>query len=298
MPQLTKEGAQQFTDRLDSVASEIQTNAENWGVPQRIAQDFAYRCDLLSDALEKMAGVERQALTEYDPVDESKTGWDPEGIGEEVGGPQRQEPDEPYMNAEFTQQENRELRERQEGGDLGMTPNLEEQTPTPGRQAAEEASDLEQSIDRLTKQATDAQLRVLGDLEDSLKVSSAQLDLVGGGLSVSETVKKLATSIGVARDLLIQAGAHGFAGPVVIDESERIAVAVNEVLPYVTKLTDSLRESKTSSSPTAQLRSQEIVEASTDRIGRLIGLAVKIADDCSGKISASVTSLTKEEAAA
>lgn len=177
-----------------------------------------------------------------------------------------------------------------------MTPNLEEQPPTPGRQAT--GSNLEESIDRLTKQATDAQLRTLGDLEDTLKVSSAQLDLVGGGGGVSSTVKKLAGSIGKARDLLIQANAHGFAGPIVIDESERLASAVNEVLPYVTGLTDSLRESKTSSSPTAQLRSQEIVEASADRVGRLIDLAVKIADDCSKKIGASVKMLTQEEKAA
>jgi hypothetical protein len=293
MTRLTKKGAKAVTSRLDQIANDIQKHHVNWGVPEKLAADFAYRCDLLSDYLEKQAGItrEKQALTEYDPVDEPKAigGEDPEQIGEEHGGPLRQDTDEAFMRQEFTQQENRELRERQEDGDLGTQTNLEPQKPTPGKQA-----DLDESIDRLTKQACDAQLRTLGDLEDDLKVAAASLDLSGGG-AVSGAVKKLAGSVGKARDSLITANAHGFAGPIVIDESERLAGAVNEVLPYISSLSDSLKESKTSSSPTTQLRNQEIVEASADRIGRLIDLAVKITDDCGKKIAVSVKALTKVE---
>lgn len=292
MPRLTKEGAQRVTSRLDEIATDIQKNHADWGIPEKIATDFAMRCDLLSDAMEKMAGITRQALTEYDPVNEPTAigGEDPEQIGKEVGGPLRQDADERYMPGEFSQQENRELRERQEDGDLGVKTNLEPQKPTPGKQG-----NIDQSIDRLTKQACDAQLRTLGDLEDDLKVVAAQLDLAGGAGGVSGVTKKLAGSIGKARDMLIQANAHGFAGPIVIDESERLAAAVQEVLPFVAGLGSSLQESKTSSSPTVQLQNQEIVEQSADRIGRLLDLAVKIADDCGKKIGMSVKALTKVE---
>jgi hypothetical protein len=297
MTRLTKKGAKEVTSRLDQIANDMQENHEAWGIPEKLATDFAYRCDLLSDFMEKRAGIEKEALTEYDPVDEPKVqgGEDPEQIGEEKGGPERQDADEPYMKGEFTQQENRELREDQQGGALGAPKTkMEPQTPTPGRQAG----DLDKSIDRLTKQACDAQLSTLGTLEDDLKIAAAQLKLAGGAGGVAGGVGKLAGAVGKARDSLITANAHGFAGPIVIDESERLAAAVNEVLPYISTLSDSLKESKTSSSPTVQLQNQEIVEQSKDRIGRLIDLAVKIADDCGKKIAASVTALTKEEKAA
>lgn len=293
MTRLTKKGALEVTSRLDHIASEIQANHETWGIPQKLAQDFAYRCDLLSDFMEKRAGVSRKALTEYDPVKEPTEvgGEDPEMLGEEKGGPLRQDSDETYMRGEFTQQENRELRERQVDHDLDASKAV----PTPKKPAPGKQGGIAASIERLTKQACDAQLRTLGDLEDDLKVSAASLDLAGGAGGVSGAVKKLAGAVGKARDSLITANAHGFAGPVVIDESERLAAAVNEVLPYISTLGDSLRESKTSSSPMAQLRNQEIVEASSDRIGRLIDLAVKIADDCGKKIAASVKALTKSD---
>jgi len=121
MAQITKKGARQVTADLDKLATLFQDQWEALGIPQKIAKDFAYRCDMLSDAIEKRAG------------------FDPSQIGEETSGPQEGDSDESYMNQQFSQQENRELRERQEGGDLGATPNPEEQTPTPGVQASAKA---------------------------------------------------------------------------------------------------------------------------------------------------------------
>ena len=74
-------------------------------------------------------GTGKQALTEYDPVDEKKVAphnFDPEEIGKEDAGPLEDEPDEAFMKSEFTQQENRELRERQQDGDLGRMRTLRE----------------------------------------------------------------------------------------------------------------------------------------------------------------------------
>lgn len=43
---------------LDNLAELFQNAGTELGIPQRIAMDFAYRCDLLSDAIEKLAGEE------------------------------------------------------------------------------------------------------------------------------------------------------------------------------------------------------------------------------------------------
>ncbi len=44
--------------------------------------------------------------------------WDPKQIGEEKPGPLKKQPDESYLDGEFTQQEFLELREKQQGGNL------------------------------------------------------------------------------------------------------------------------------------------------------------------------------------
>lgn len=139
MARLTKKGAQQVTADLDRIANLVQSEYQTLGIPQPIADDFAKRIDMVSDAIERQAGITRQALTEYDPVNEPTEigGWDPEQIGEEVGGPLRQDGDEAFMKAEFTQQEKRELRERQTKSELGPTKTtFEPQKPTPGVQAS------------------------------------------------------------------------------------------------------------------------------------------------------------------
>ena len=123
MPQMTKKGARSVSSALDNIASLMEKDWQSLGLPQHIANDMALRCDMLSDTIEKHAGLKRAEFN----ADE---------IGKEKSGPLEDEPDEPYMSGEFSQQENRELRERQEGGDLGATPNEDQQSPTPGVQAA------------------------------------------------------------------------------------------------------------------------------------------------------------------
>ena len=134
MANMTKKGALAVTSALDNIASLFQQDFATLGVPLHIAKDFAYRCDLLADRVERTAGLKREALTELDVNKEQ--GYNPEEIGEEVGGPLEGDGDEPFMKGEFTQQENRELRERVQDGDLGMTTNLDPQNPTSGKQAS------------------------------------------------------------------------------------------------------------------------------------------------------------------
>jgi len=131
--QMTKKGAQAVTDTFDRMATLLQDEWATLGIPQHIANDMAFRCDLLSSSIEQTAGIKREALDGLDVHKEE--GFDPEEIGEEKAGPLEDEPDEPYMKDEFTQQENRELREKQEEGELPGG-SLEPQSPKPGVQAA------------------------------------------------------------------------------------------------------------------------------------------------------------------
>jgi len=126
---LSKKGAQAVSTDLDRLANLFEHDFETLGVEERIAADFALRCDMLSDHLEKVA------LTGDDVVKEQ--GFDPDDIGRETSGPLENEPDEPYMKGEFDQQENRELREKQQDGDISPDrTSPEPQKPRPGVQAA------------------------------------------------------------------------------------------------------------------------------------------------------------------
>ena len=52
---LTRQGARRLTSMLDRIASVIQDHPGVLGINNKIAKDFAYRCDLLSDAIETRA---------------------------------------------------------------------------------------------------------------------------------------------------------------------------------------------------------------------------------------------------
>lgn len=145
MARLTKQAAKKANHILDAAAADILTNAAAYGIKASIAQKFAFQCDLLADHVAKRAGVDiakladqrKQGLSGDDVFDEGTLGFDPEEIGEEVAGPDEQDNDEPYMDDHFTQQWNRELREKQEGGEVSDGEGSPEvQSPTPGVQAS------------------------------------------------------------------------------------------------------------------------------------------------------------------
>ena len=132
MAKVTKKGALEVTQALDRVANLFQADFESLGVPKKFAHDFALRCDMMADHIERTAAA-------------SNGGWDPKQIGEEVSGPEESNSDESaYMGGEFTQQENSELREDQEAGKLpkGVP---EEQSASPG-QKAKQAAELRRHL--------------------------------------------------------------------------------------------------------------------------------------------------------
>ena len=97
------QGARRVTANLDNIASLFENHAASLGIPAKVAADFAQRCDLLSDA------IERRVAGFYNPAQ----------IGETVPGPLEMDPNNPFMNGEFTQQKFTELASKQMSGSLG-----------------------------------------------------------------------------------------------------------------------------------------------------------------------------------
>jgi hypothetical protein len=137
--QLTKQGALQVSTDLDRLATAFQQAHGTLGVSEKIAKDFALRCDILSDLVEKRAGVARAAdgslkdpeLAKYavalrkraqmDPKqnftmeDVKPNEFNPAEIGEEGSGAFLRNQDEPYMDV-FKQDEFDQLRQVQQDG--------------------------------------------------------------------------------------------------------------------------------------------------------------------------------------
>jgi len=132
MSRLTRQGARNLTAALDNIAQVVQNRAALLGLDKRTATDFAYRCDLLSDAIERTASANfplKSAANAYGKgnddegmsVEHGEGGFDPNLIGDEVPGPLEiiEPPSEPWMGGHFTQEKYHVLGELQEAGELG-----------------------------------------------------------------------------------------------------------------------------------------------------------------------------------
>lgn len=101
MSKLTRKGARNLTAAIDRIASTIQENAALLGIDAKIATDFAYRCDLISDAVETTAVTNYpKAAGEEFPADD---------IGKEVPGPLEDGEVDKDSAGHFTQKEFSEL---------------------------------------------------------------------------------------------------------------------------------------------------------------------------------------------
>ena len=136
---LSKQGALQVTRDLDRFANLYETEFTTLGVSEKVGNDFALRCDLLSREAEKVAGIERTQdgafkdpeiakmasviakQAEMDPknnyTEDQVQGWEfnPAEIGEEQSKALLRNEDEPYMDM-FKQDEFDQLREVQQDG--------------------------------------------------------------------------------------------------------------------------------------------------------------------------------------
>jgi hypothetical protein len=191
---LTRRGAANVTTDLDKIANLFQNRAAALGVPDRIATDFAYRCDLLSDHIEKYAR-RTAAVDETDGSVEpgpANQGFDANEIGDLKAGPLEviTPPDEPWMAGEFTQEEFVSLREKQQSGELAAN--------AAAGQADPKLASLEESIAKLAKLAamgtmTDTQaeaaVKKLLELENALTEVEAEIEkLAGAALTKQKTL--------------------------------------------------------------------------------------------------------------
>lgn len=195
MATITKQGARQVTQTLDRIANLFQTEAKTLGVNPRIANDFALRCDLLSDHIEKRAGTRAASYEEGDnetglsveppPFD----GFDANNIGDEKAGPlEMVDSDEPWMQGEFTQQELRELRGLQQDGDLGPVV-LGPRAPMPAKQASAKTAALwgqfnskVAGLGKLTDSEIKAAFQKLSAMESELAQTQAEIQRLAGQL--------------------------------------------------------------------------------------------------------------------
>lgn len=132
-------GARRVTTGLDRMASVIQEHFAALGLPQKVALDFAYRCDLLSDAIQGQYGEKNAAF------------FNPAEIAEEVPGPLINDPTQGFMNGHFKQDKFVQLGEKQESGELATHAEKHEADPR-----------MASLIAKATKLATAQVLRDLG----------------------------------------------------------------------------------------------------------------------------------------
>ena len=90
MKKLSRQSVETLTSDLDKIATFFQKRGFLVGIPKKVAMDFAYRCDLLSDAAEKHVGVKtaeevEEEIGETETEDEGFTQINDELL-EEVGG--------------------------------------------------------------------------------------------------------------------------------------------------------------------------------------------------------------------
>lgn len=143
---LTRPGARELTAAIDRIASVVQTNPAMLGLPPKIAMDFARRCDMISDQVEKTAvsnfpvtaaeGVSdpdpdpdsddqnkpehfedgsKKATSEDGSIGALNGGWEPGQIADQESGPFEGDADEPYM-ATFDEEEYHQLGDKVESG--------------------------------------------------------------------------------------------------------------------------------------------------------------------------------------
>lgn len=284
---LTRKEALKLAGILDFAADSIQKQADDLGLTEKIANDFCGRCDAISDFVERSANIKRDKTGAL-MLQAGETVWDPNQIGVEQSGPGVQDPDEAFMKGQFSSQENRELSDRQEAGDLGTTPILTPRNPTPGKQA-----DLDNSLAKLRKLANDDEVQSIASLSAKLKVSAQKLKASGvaGVTSLTGSVNKMAEILDRIQGRLIEASSDGDLDFFVQDEASKAIQAASEVEPYLVDLSSTAANVKAGSSPRAQLEAEDLVSGASEKLTRLVALASNIL----GKSDKKIASLLKED---
>lgn len=190
---LTRGGASHLTAALDKIASTVQNNAAVLGIDAKIAHDFAYRCDLISDAVETTATINFPKQAEA-AVEE---------IGAETKGPIYEEDKDPDLKGQFTQAEFSELTRLEDKNALGNAANskvLASQVEDLGQLLEKEAASKMDDVYVRGYSGLMGQVRQLSEIEDKINELQAQIDAAVGPLleaksSLSKDQKKIHATI-------------------------------------------------------------------------------------------------------
>ena len=209
MAKLTRRGAANVTTDLDKIANLFQNQAEVLGIPPKIAQDFAYRCDLLSDHIEKhatrlaadegekeeeaeaeTAAAKKAAIDETGKSVEPKPanqGFDANEIGDLKAGPLEiiTPPDEPWMGGHFTQEKFLALTEKQQSGELAANAAAGKADPKLASNTLEASlAKLAKlaAVGKLTDTQAEAAVQKLIELDTALTETEAEIEKLAGAL--------------------------------------------------------------------------------------------------------------------
>jgi len=288
---LTRKGALAVTNDIDRIAnliagerqpdgSYVGGQFEALGIPAKIAMDFAWKCDVISDAIEKRAvandamhGVKKEAAPEFDAQPgQNETGgsaeptgeqpsWDPNAIADNVGGPWKSDADEAaYMGGNFDQRENHQLRDKQQAGDV---PKVD----APSRTA---------SFAKLAKLMKANGHEELRGLSDRMKACVAKLEAskAEGVAPLISGAKMQIAALDSLADQMIKLDSTGEGSPELLIAADNVQTAVSEILPHLEMVEAS---SADQTSPTALLEHEQLL--ADGMIAKLVSLAGKITSD-------------------
>ena len=180
-------------------------------------------------------------------------GFDANDIADEKAGPlEIIAPVEGFMGGHFTQERFQQLREKQEGGQIGFK--------------------VSASMARLRRLAAVGQLSALEDLLKVIhaKLSASDMTEVKG---LAGDVKKQIDAVSKVRDVQLQQQAIGMVEPEVVTACDRIYQAVTEQIPYLEQVVNGVD----GGSPVALLEFQKMVGGGS--LKDLVGLGASIVTD-------------------
>lgn len=167
---VTATGAKRFTTDLDRVASTIEKHYASLGIPQKFANDFCHKCDILSDRIEKFARV----ASEDAPAKEEETkkeasvtktaNFDAKTISKPVAGPLVKDADDAaILNGHFTQDNFSQLNGKVQSGKLS---NGKAEAPVSHNQVSKLAMVMKAAMLALASEGEDSEEDTSKEAED------------------------------------------------------------------------------------------------------------------------------------
>ena len=267
--------------------------------------DFAYRCDLISDHVERHAiELDKQAAEQvekpqtkiddnpaskdqnkpehYEKKAEDETGlsveptggFDPNEIADKKPGPLEAEPGEEGVQGHFTQINFQQLRDKEEGAGVGTQ--------------VDKFASLQDSLSRLDKMAMTANL---SGLVDSLKLMAAKLEAsdVTEIKGIASNLGKQVKAVSSIHDKMIKQEAVGGFDPLLLESAARMARAIEEQVPYL----DQLLQGADEGSPLAMMQFENLLGGGD--IQKLVELATKIVEGAA-KVKVEEVDVVEKEA--